>query len=96
MLLACCSAVVVLPQAFGPSIRTAPIASNLSRSSWSAIRFLYSMELYFEAKIAHFFVIQAVIEDYLEIWRKIVWKFGVYPFGNLAELHARRFPIPYP
>ena len=26
----CCSAVVVLPQALGPSINTAPIASNLS------------------------------------------------------------------
>ena len=38
MLLACCSAVVVLPQAFGPSIRTAPIASE--RTVWTMDKFM--------------------------------------------------------
>ena len=85
MLLACCSAVVVLPQALGPSIKTAPIASNLSRSSWSAIRFLYSIELYFGAKIVYFFVIQFIFEYYLEKWRIYIWKFGFILIGNLAS-----------
>lgn len=48
--------------------RTAPIASNLSRSNWSAIRFLYSINELF-ANVLHLFVFQVLSLFYLAIWR---------------------------
>lgn len=45
--------------------------------------------MYFGAKIAHFFVIQFIFEDYLEKWRNYILKFGFILIGNLAYNYFR-------
>ena len=81
-LLAICSAVVVFPHHFAPSISTAPLPANLRSKSPSAILFLYVFTIlciYFQgAKVQHLFHNSA-------IWPIFVRPFGRFSFTHLAD-----------
>lgn len=83
MLLACCSAVVVLPQAFGPSIKTAPLPLTYHAIIYLLFDFyipwIHSFckdrEIVYESyKLQHKF--GNLDKIHLEIWRIFVWQFG--------------------
>jgi hypothetical protein len=90
MLFACCSAVVVFPQAFGPSINTAPVASNFSAKSLSTTLLRYfncsAIYHYFHAaKVQLFPEPHKLFNNNLVIWPNFVWLFGHNSFGYLAK-----------
>ena len=81
MLLACCSAVVVFPHHFGPSISTAPFEASLSANILSAILLLYSIVL-------------QLISSYANVQIKIrISAVGTILFPQLARFHFRSWRV---
>ena len=77
MLLACCSAVVVFPHHFGPSISTAPFEASLSANILSAILLLYSIVLQLISSYANVQIINRISAV------------GAFSLPQLARFHFR-------
>ena len=87
-LLAFCSAVVVFPHHFGPSINTAPTSSSLYSNSLSAILFLYSFML----NLLCFGCKYTIKSWNYQIWRHIFTQFSCDSLPNLAVIRYLIWP----
>ena len=84
MLLAICSAVVVFPHHFAPSMSTAPFPANLRCSRLSATLFLYIFSISFHH---HDCCKDTNNLSNSPIWPKTVRPFGQYLFQRLAPMY---------
>ena len=90
ILLACCSAVVVFPHHFGPSIKIAPLLASFFANIWSAILCLYSIFSnidYTYAKIQLFFIFPQLAVFYFLSWLCFVSSVGCVLFPQLAVFY---------
>ena len=75
------------------AIRT--VAYSLPENEAILLTLLISNRYILFAELVNFFVFQIIFknifgnlaQNHLEIWRKIIWKFGAKSFGNLAQNH---------
>lgn len=87
-------AVVVLPHHFGPSITTAPFASNFACKIRSTTLALYSLMIVTPLPSAYpLFRTRAILFGILaefrsSFWRYFVRRLGGIPFGDLAVFHS--------
>ena len=90
MLLAICSAVVVFPHHFAPSMSTAPFPANLRCSRLSATLFLYIFSISFHH---HDCCKNTNNLSNSPIWPKTVRPFGQKLFAHLTNIYSSVWPI---
>ena len=87
-------AVVVLPHHFGPSITTAPFASNFACKIRSTTLALYSLMIVTPLPSAYpLFRTRAILFGYLAVFRSAFWRYfvrrlGGFSFGVLADFRS--------